>query len=137
MVRRKKTSAQRELKRLHPAYIVIIALALVIGLAGGYLVGNFMYGKDTLKLKGEKITYVQQGQSVSYSNEGIKYISGGKDLSRKVKIETNMTLVDGKYTGTPDSENELYIVYKITSGRAKGESLYRVFRISEDGGDGK
>ena len=129
MVKR-KSAAEKALKKIHPAYVVIIALSLVIGLAVGYFAANFIYSKDTLELVGDKISYVSTGESVSYPDEGVKYISKGKDLSDKVEIETNMALVDGKYTGTPSEDNELYIIYKITEGRAKGQTLYRVFRVN-------
>lgn len=132
---RAKRKAKKALKKIHFGYIAVIAIALAVGIIGGYLVGNFIYGKDTLELKGEKITYIETGKSVSYADEGIKYISNGKDMSKKVEISTNMAIVDGKYVGTPDSENELYIIYTVTAGRAKGETLYRVFRVSENGGE--
>lgn len=130
-----KRKIKKALKGIHPAYLVIIVIALVAGVVGGYFAGSFIYGKDTLELNGQKITYVEQGKSVSYTDEGIKYVSGGKDASDKFITETNMTLVDGKYVGTPDAENELYIIYKITEGRAAGQTLYRVFRVADVGGD--
>lgn len=127
--------AQREtkkaLKKMHPAYIVIVVIALVVGIAGGYLVGHFMYGKDTLVLVGDKETEVTLGEKVVYQDEGIKYVSKGKDLSSKYEIiDTNMALVDGKYTGTPTEDEELYIVYRVTEGRAEGQTLYRVFKVA-------
>ena len=130
-----KRKNKKALKGIHPAYLVIIVVALIVGVAAGYFLGNFIYGKDTLELNGQKITYVEQNKSVSYTDDGIKYISGGKDMSDKFEIETNMTLVDGKYTGTPDADNELYIIYKITEGRAAGQTVYRVFRVADVGGD--
>ncbi len=130
-----KRKNKKALKRIHPAYLVIIIVALIVGVAAGYFAGSFLYGKDTLELNGQKITSVEQNKSVSYTDEGIKYISGGKDMSDKFEIETNMTLVDGKYTGTPDADNELYIIYKITEGRAAGQTVYRVFRVTDVGGD--
>lgn len=135
MAKVKSKSVEKTMKKMHPAYIFIIVASLLVGLAAGYFVGSFMYGKDTLKLNGDKTTYVTAGESVSYEDEGIKYISNGKNLSGKVEIKTNMTFVDGKYVGTPDAENELYIIYTVTAGRAKGETLYRVFKVSEGGGE--
>ena len=135
MAKRKSKSVEKALKKIHPAYIVIIARALVIALMAGYFLGNFVYGKDTLEINGQKFTYVESGKPYTYTDEGIKYISGGKDMSDKFEIETNMTYADGKYTGTPDSENELYIIYRITEGRAEGKTVYRVFRVAEDGGE--
>ena len=130
-----KRKNKKALKGIHPAYLVIIVVALIVGVAAGYFAGSFFYGKDTLELNGQKITYVEQNKSVSYTDDGIKYVSGGKDMSDKFEIETNMTYSDGKYTGTPDAENELYIIYKITEGRAAGQTVYRVFRVADVGGD--
>ena len=130
-----KRKAKRLLKKVHGGYIAVVVIALLIGLVAGYLAGNFMYGKDTLELKGQKITYVEAGKPYTYIDEGIKYISNGKDMSGKVTVDTNMAIIDGKYVGTPDAENELYIIYKITDGRAAGQTLYRVFRVIESGGD--
>ncbi len=130
MAKRKSKSIEKTMKKIHSAYIFIIVASLIVGLVAGYFVGNFIYGKDTLVLNGDKTTYVTAGESVSYEDEGIKYISKGKNLSGKVEIKTNMTLVDGRYVGTPDAENELYIIYTVTAGRAKGETLYRVFRVN-------
>jgi hypothetical protein len=129
---KRRSTAEKALKKMHPAYVVIIVISLVIGLAAGYFAANFIYGKDTLALVGDKTTYVSAGKSVSYTDEGIKYISKGKNLSDKVEIETNMAIVDGKYTGTPTEDNELYIIYKITDGRAQGKTLYRVFRVNAE-----
>lgn len=133
----KRKNAKKAVKKIHKAYIVVMAVSLVIGLAAGYFVGEYRYGKDALALNGNKISEYAVGEAVSYADEGIKYISDGKDLSDKVEIETNMAVVDGKYTGTVDDENELYIIYTVTEGRAKGETLYRVFRAKSDGGKAK
>ena len=122
---------KKAIKKAHPGYIIVVVIALVIGIAGGYFVGHFMYGKDTLQLVGEKENVVAAGEKVIYTDEGIKYISKGKDLSAKYEIsDTNMSLTDGKYTGTPTEDDELYIVYKITEGRAKGQTLYRIFKVA-------
>lgn len=130
-----KSSAQRAakkaIKKMHPAYFAVIAIALIIGLAVGYVVGFVLYGKDTLELVGNKETTVAAGTTVEYEDEGIKYISSGKDMSAKYKIkDTNMALLDGKYVGTPVDGEEMYIVYEITEGRAKGQTLYRVFKVA-------
>ncbi len=130
----KRKNAKKAVKKIHKAYIVVIAVSLVIGLAAGYFVGEYRYGSDMLVLNGDKIKEYAEGYNVSYSDEGIKYISDGVDLSDKVEIETNMAVIDGKYTGTVNEENEMYIIYTITEGRAEGETLYRVFRAKSDGG---
>jgi hypothetical protein len=128
---RSKKQVQKAIKKMHPAYILIVVFALVIGIAGGYLAGHFMYGKDTLALVGEKETVVEAGTEVTYTDEGIKYVSKGKDLSDKYIItDTNMTAIEGKLVGTPTEDEELYIVYTVTEGRAKGQTLYRIFKVA-------
>ena len=129
-----KRQVKKALKKTHPAYFFVVIFALVIGIAGGYFVGHFLYGKDTLQLVGEKETVVSVGEKVTYTDEGINYVSNGKDMSDKYEVtDTNMALVDGKYVGTPTADDELYIVYTVTEGRAKGQTLYRVFKV--EGGE--
>lgn len=130
--------AKKALKKFHPAYIVIGVVALIIGLAVGYFGASFIAGDDTLEVKGSKITYVKAGETVTYKDEGIKYISNGKDLSGKYKVtSTNMGVdADGNYFGIPTEDQELYIIYTITDGRAAEQTVYRVFRVgSPEGGE--
>ena len=63
-----KRKAKKALKKMHPAYIVIGVIALVIGLAVGYFGGSFMMGNDVLEVKGEKITVVNAGETVTYKD---------------------------------------------------------------------
>ena len=126
-----KRQAKKVLKKTHPLYIAIVIIALINGIAIGYLVGHFLYGEDKLTVVGEKETLVAAGERVTYEDEGIKYISSGKDMSDKYEItDTNMAFVDGKYVGTPTEDEELYIVYTVTDGRAKGQTVYRVFKLA-------
>ena len=127
--------AKKALKKMHPAYLVIAVLALVAGLALGYFGASFVNGGDVLEVKGNKITEVEASEQVVYKDEGIKYVSGGKDMSDKYEIlSTNMEMsADGTFTGT--ATEDLYIVYKVTEGRAVDQTVYRVFRVKNTGGE--
>jgi hypothetical protein len=127
--------AKKALKKMHPAYLVIAVLALVAGLALGYFGASFVNGGDVLEVKGNKITEVEASEQVVYKDEGIKYVSGGKDMSDKYEIlSTNMDMsADGTFTGT--ATEDLFIVYKVTEGRAADQTVYRVFRVKNTGGE--
>lgn len=126
---------KKALKKMHPAYLVIAVLALVAGLALGYFGASFVNGGDVLEVKGNKITEVEASEQVVYKDEGIKYVSGGKDMSDKYEIlSTNMEMsADGTFTGT--ATEDLFIVYKVTEGRAADQTVYRVFRVKNTGGE--
>lgn len=130
-----KRKVKKALKKIHKGYIAVVILAITIGIFGGYFAAYFISGRDTLELVGEKVTLVNEGEPVIYSDEGIKYVSNGKNLSSKVVITTNMTKdTSGNYVGTPEKDCELFIIYEITEGRAAGRTLYRVFRLAENNG---
>ena len=136
MATKKSTSrkVKKTLKKLHPAYIFIAVFALIAGVAVGYFGASFISGKDVLEVKGEKVTVVKAGETVTYADEGIKYISNGEDLSSKYLVaDTNMEKdANGNYVGTATEDEELYIVYRVTAGRAEGETVYRVFRVETE-----
>jgi hypothetical protein len=135
MASKGRRKAKKALKKMHPAYLVIAVLALVAGLALGYFGASFVNGGDVLEVKGNKITEVEASEQVVYKDEGIKYVSGGKDMSDKYEIlSTNMEMsADGTFTGT--ATEDLFIVYKVTEGRAADQTVYRVFRVKNTGGE--
>lgn len=133
--RKAKRKAKQALKRTHIAYIVIVVISLAIGLAGGWFGIGYVTRNDVFEVKGEKVTEYKIGDVIKYTDEGINYISFGKDLSGEYVIETNMTKnSDGSYTADTSEEGTFVITYKITSGRCKGLTLYRAFTVV-DGGD--
>ena len=123
---------KKALKKAHKAYIVIVAVALVIGLAGGYFAASVVCGNDCFELNGQKETTVKPGDEIKYTDEGIKYVSYGKDLSVAYTVTTNLTADgDGSYTGDTSEETEYYIIYTVTEGRCKDMTLYRIFKVTE------
>ena len=123
--------AKKTLKKLHPAYIFIAIFALVAGVAVGYFGASYISGKDVFEVAGDKVTVVKEGETVTYTDEGIKYISNGEDISSKYEVfDTNMEKDEsGNYVGVATADEDLYIVYRATAGRAEGKTVYRVFKV--------
>ena len=123
---------KKAIKKTHKAYLVIMVLALVIGAAGGYFAASAVCGNDCFELNGHKETAVKIGDEIKYTDEGIKYVSYGKDLSGAYAVTTNLTMAgNGTYTGDTSSEIEYYIIYTITEGRCEGMTLYRTFNVTK------
>ena len=131
---KKEKEAQRKIKKTvkisHKAYFIIVVVCIALGLAGGYFGTAFLTRDDSFALNGQKITELSVGDPLIYADEGVSYVSFGKDLSSSVTVETNMTLQsDGTYTADTAAESEYYIIYRVNEGRCKDMTLYRVFRI--------
>jgi len=123
---------KKAIKKAHTGYIVVVALALIIGLAGGYFAASAICAGDTFELKGQKETSVKVGDTLSYTDEGLNYVSYGKDLGSSYAVKTNLTQnSDGSYTGDTSVAGEYYIIYTVTEGRCKDMTLYRVFKVTE------
>lgn len=125
-----KRKIKKTAKKTHKGYFIVIVVFLALGLAGGYFGTAYLTRSDSFSLNGDKLTTLAVGQPLVYSDEGIRYISYGKDLSSSVTVETNMTkLSDGTYTADTAAESEYYIIYHVNEGRCKDLTLYRVFRV--------
>ena len=125
--------AQKALKKLHKGYLIVMVVTLLIGVAVGAYYAYTLTANDKFELIGEKSSTVRVGDTLSYTDEGIKCTSMGKDVSDKVQIRTNMTRsADGKtFTGSTDTEGEYFIEYTITEGRFQGLSRVRIFTIED------
>ena len=121
-------------KKLGVKAILIILLVTIIGAGIGvgacYFVGRNdcfeIIGNDeiTLTLRGADET--EYDETNSYIDEGVKVISLGKDISKNVVIETNLTLTDdGKYVA--DEVGTYYIIYKTND--IKYGKIFTVQRI--------
>lgn len=129
---KKARDAKRKIKKAHAGYLVIIVLFLAIGIVGGYFAAQFVTKNDCFEINGTKETVLKVGDTLVYTDEGIKYISFGKDSSTSVEINTNMTRnTDGTYTADTSEAGEFYIIYKAVGGRCDGLTLYRAFRVTE------
>ncbi len=130
---KKAREAKRKIKKAHFGYIIIAVLFLAAGLMAGYFGAQIITGSDVFEINGEKVTTIKVGNALNYTDEGIKYISFGKDVSDSVEISTNMVRGEnGTFTADTSEEGEFYIIYKAVGGRCDGLTLYRVFRVSEN-----
>lgn len=128
-----RRKVEKELKKLHWGYIVIMLLCFLVGAAGGMFFAKTQIGGDKLELNGERNITVNSVEDYTYEDEGITCISKGKDISDKVEIKTNMTLAeDGKYTLGNGIKSEYYITYTVTEGRYAGLARVRIFTVSPD-----
>ena len=132
-----KKKARKALRKLHAGYLIVIAVSLIIGVAAGGFYAHTLTANDEFTLCGQKTNTVTVGEELSYTDEGIKCISMGKDLSDKVEIKTNMTVSpDGKtYSGDTNLVGEYYITYTVTEGRYAGLSRVRVFTVKAADGN--
>ena len=120
----KKTSRknQRTNKKIAKAvglkgFILALVLLLVFGAIGAGAVW-FVCRDDCFKIIGGD---VELAVNVRYEDEGAKVVEFGKDISSKVKFETNMVVNnDGSFSPQLDSDNNpiedtYYIIYTVDS----------------------
>lgn len=130
--RKAKREAKKAAKRAHIGYIITAVVALFIGLAGGWFGTSYVTRNDVFEINGEKTTVCSVGDTVKYTDEGINYVSFGTHLSDAYEIETSMTRnSDGSYSFDTSKTGTYVMTYRITSGRCKGQTLYRVFTVTD------
>lgn len=129
---KKAREAKRSMGKAHKGYILIAVLFLAFGLTLGYFGASFITKNDAFEIKGEKVTVCKVGETVTYADEGIKYISFGKDRSESFTVETDIPKNgDGEYAVDTSKAGEYCITYRAVGGRCDGLTLYRVFRVIE------
>ncbi len=127
---KKKKEAKRMLrKRSYRAYVIISIIALLIGFAGAYCGMSVLCKNDAFELNGEQVLTFTEGQDVSFKDEGIKYVSFGRDMSGAVKVECDLELSDGSFSSAMLEVGEYPIIYTAVGGRCDGQTLYRVIKI--------
>lgn len=113
----KNKTVKKLLKKI-PTTIKILGIGLfIIGIISGAFVGKVISKNDTFELVGSNISY-NLNQSAIYTDEGVKLISMGRDLSSSVSIEVSEGLInnnDGTFTIEDTSkEDTYYIIYTTT-----------------------
>ncbi len=119
-VRKTKRTAKKKIRRIHPLSFVVWFLALAIGLAVGAGACAFLCRNDGFELigKSEITVPVEAGKTYDYTDKGVRVVSFGKDISRRVKVETNMTeLGDGEYSFDASAEGVYYLAYTVDDPR--------------------
>lgn len=130
MAKKKSTStlekrATREVKKQakkNPLVVILLVVFLAVGALGGFFGVQLLTKNDIFELVGEQEITINIGSE--YHEEGVKIISFGKDISAKVKTETNLDSdVAGKY----------YIKYTVDDFRFKDVVRYRYITVTEVG----
>ncbi len=131
--RERKRALKKAVRKTNTAYIVIMIIALAVGFFGAYFGLGVLCKNDKFELNGEQVMTFTVGQTVSYKDEGISYVSMGRDLSSEVKVKCDIQNTDGTFSSENLEVGEYPIIYTAVGGRCDGQTLYRVIRIVEAG----
>ncbi len=129
--RQNKRALKKAIRKTNTAYIIIVIAALTLGFFGAYFGLGVICKNDSFELNGEQIITFTVGQPISYKDEGISYVSLGRDLSASVKTECDIQIIDGVISAENPGVGEYPIIYTAVGGRCDGQTLYRVIRIVE------
>ncbi len=135
-VRKTKRTVKKKVKRIHPLSFVVWILALAIGIGVGAGACAFICRDDGFELigKSEISIPVEEGKTYDYTDKGVKAVSFGKDISRRVKVNTNLTETDdGVYELDASKEGLYYIIYTVDDPRYG--NIKRVRMITVGGED--
>lgn len=121
----KKTS-----KKFSIGSIVAIICCLVVGVVGGIFIEKLITKNDCFVVNGNKNFSIQIGESFTYSDEGCKCVSFGKDISDKIKVDTNLTKnTDGTYSIDTSYEGDYYMIYTVESKKFGKIKRVRTFTV--------
>ena len=135
--KRTKKKIRKELSeassKLGVGGVVAILVALAVSIVGGVATEKLVTKNDCFALVGEKEYVIEvgdQNSSYTYSEEGFKVISFGKDMSDKVTVTTNMTRNDnGTYSIDTSEEGDYYIMYTVDSLKYGKIKRVRTFTV--------
>ena len=134
---RAKRKIKSKAKRISAASYVIWIIALLLGLALGAFACHYICRNDGFELKGKSeinIALGGEGSSGIYTDKGASVVSFGKDLSKKVKVNTSLTEVgDGEYKIDTSKEGVYYIIYTIDDVRFGDIKRVRTIRVGGEG----
>ena len=133
-IKRKTTKEIKSVsKRISLGGWIAIAITLGVAVVSGVLVGKLITKNDCFVLAGQKDYILEVGESGStytYTEEGFKVVSFGKDLSDRVTIKTNMTKnIDGSYTIDTSEEGDYYLIYEVDSLKYGKIKRVRTFTV--------
>ena len=134
-VRKTKRTAKKKIKRIHPLSFVVWFLALAIGLAVGAGACAFLCRNDGFELIGKSEIYVpvEEGKVYDYTDKGVRAVSLGKDISRRVKVKTNMAeLGDGEYSFDASKAGVYYLIYTVDDARYGNVQRVRTIIVGGD-----
>ena len=133
LTKSEKNKLKKSLKKISPLTIFLIVLFLALGIGAGWFTMSTICKNDAVELLGTKEIVLTVGTGThTYTDEGIKAIAFGKDISSTVKIESNIgEPVNGVFTIDLTTEGDYYIKYTISHFKFGEVVKYRTIIVEE------
>ncbi len=129
LTKKQKKKLKKQLGGLHGGYIAVTVLFLLAGIVIGAFFAMKATESDLFTLNGAAMLVYTAGEEIRYTDEGVRCISMGKDVSDNFEVTTNMSRSqDGAYTAS--APGEYYLKYTMTEGRYKGLSRVRIITVT-------
>ena len=121
-------------RKISPVTIVLLIAFFAFGLLTGFLAMGQVCKNDTIEVLGQKaITYQVGTGTTTYTEEGIKAVAFGEDISASVEIDSNLPNQNGIYEIDLTEEGEYYIKY--TFNHLKFGTVIKYRTISVQAGE--
>lgn len=131
LTKRQKKKLRKQMRSLHIGYVAVSVLFLVLGVSVGAFLAMRATASDCFTLCGDATLTYTAGSDITYSDEGVRCISMGEDLSDKMEISSNLPLSqDGSCDLSALAPGEYYITYKATEGRYEGLCRVRIITVT-------
>ena len=125
-------NVKKVVKRFTFGNFVAILLCLSVGIAGGIFSYKFITRNDGFILNGDKSFSIKLNEEFTYKEDGFTCVSMGKNISDKVKVETNMMKnEDGSYSIDTSVEGEYYIIYTVEDKKFGDIKRVRTFVVGD------
>ena len=123
--KKKGKNSSKKIKKIGFATIMLAVFVFALSSVGGFFALKLVTKNDCFEIVGNDEITLEIGAE-NYTDEGVKVIAFGKDVSDDVTIETNLKKAeDGTYSA--EEEGTYYIIYK--SNNFKYNSLFKVQKI--------
>ena len=132
LTKSQQNKVKKYAKKVKPLTWILAIVFLAVGAGAGYLTITQVCKNDTIEVLGTKaITYNTGAGTVAYTDEGIKAIVFGQDVSESVEIESNLEKVGDQYQIDLSTEGDYYIKYTITHFKFGTVVKYRTITVEE------
>ena len=121
-----KSETKKQVKKITTLTVCLMVVFAIVGIAGGWITYTQICKNDTFEVIGEKNITLNIGDSYTYTEQGVKIISYGKDISNKVKIKTNIPengILDTSF------ETEYYVIYTVDDANYGDIQKVRVITV--------
>ena len=121
-------------KKISPVTIVLLVAFFAFGLLTGFLAMGQVCKNDTVEVIGQKALTYQVNTATgatTYTDEGIKAVAFGEDISSSVEIDSNLPNQNGVYEIDLTEEGEYYIKYTLNHLKFGTVVKYRTISVME------